>query len=211
MKNAFRNIALGLSLAIASMTVHADLVTPLVGLQENVINDANGNWLMNQYVVTNNSPFKEHDIYAFAVTNPLAMNAWTTREGWLATTMSKDEWNAGDSIKTFCDPGCRIIHTGDAPASAEYFELYLGDFESLFGAEEAYVNLYLAHNGNSIQHGSSSDEFYFSSPPASQYAAFGLYGRIFQSFNSVPEPGSLGLFGLATLLGLAATRRRRTR
>ncbi|MDD2740684.1 MAG: PEP-CTERM sorting domain-containing protein [Rhodocyclaceae bacterium] len=210
MKNTFRKLAFGLGLAIATITAHADLVTPLVSLQENVINDENGNWLMNQYHVTNNSLIKEHDIYAFAVTNPLAMNAWTNREGWSATTMSKDEWNAGTySRKTFCTPGCMVIQTGSAPTDTESSNLYLGSFESLFGTEEIYVNFYWSDDGDPIQHGDSGKEFYFSAPPASQYAAFGLSGVVFQSFNNVPEPSLLALFGLAALASLAVTRRRR--
>lgn len=214
MKNTFRKLAFGLGLAIATITAQADVVTPLVSLQENVIYDADGSWLMNQYVVTNNSIYKENDIYAFAVTNPVAMSAWTTRSDWVATTMSKDEWNAGGNIKSFCggeEGGCMVFHTGAGPS--EPGNLALGTFESLFGTEDGYVNFYWAHNGSPIPHVgspySSSDEFYFSAPPASQYAAFGRLGTVFQSFNNVPEPGSMALLGLAALAGLTVTHRRR--
>jgi hypothetical protein len=210
MKIALRKLVLGLGMIVAMAGARADLVTPLVSLQENAINDANGNWLMNQYAVTNNSPYKEHDIYAFAVTNSLAMNAWTTREGWVATTMTKNEWNTGGGIKTFCDDACRVIYTGSAPSDTEYSGLYLGSFESLFGTEESYVNFYWSHNGIAIYHGFSADEFYFSAPPASQYAAFGLFGTVFQSVNNVPEPHSLALLGVAALAGLTVVRRRHT-
>ena len=205
MKNTFRKLAFGLGLAIASITAHADVVTPLVSLQENVINDADGNWLMNQYVVTNNSGDKNDHIYAFGVTNPAEMSVWTTRSGWAAITMSKNEWNSGQLFNITYSEGIYFtLKTGAA---------FLGSFESLFGSEDSYVNFYWLQDaviGGVFSIGETDDEFYFSAPVASQYAAFSQYGTTFQSFNNAPEPGSLALLGLAALAGLAVTRRRRS-
>lgn len=205
MKNTFRKLAFGLGLTIASITAQADLVTPLVSLQENAIYDEYGNWSKNQYVVTNNSPSKNDFIVAFGVTNPAEMSVWTTRSGWAATTMSKNEWNSGLLFNAFYGEGIFTLKTGAA---------FLGSFESLFGSEDSYVNFYWLEDaviGEGVSIGVTGSEFYFSAPPASQYAAFDEFERtIFQSFNNVPEPGSMALLGLAALAGLTVTRRRRT-
>ena len=134
---------------------HADLITPLVELHEKVINDADGNRLMNQYVVTNNSSRKQNDIDAFAVSNPAAIAAWTTREGWSVLSLSRNNWNAMDE-----------------------YAIYLGSFESLFGTEDNYVN-YFSSEESPIHFGSTADGFYFSAPPTSEYVAFGINGGVF--------------------------------
>ena len=208
MTNLIKKLTLSLALGLAVLTfAHANTVTPLVELQENVISDVNGNWLMNQYVITNNSNRKEDDIYAFALTNSVNMSAWTTREGWWGMTLSKDEWNASSSrLEGFCNGGnCSVWNTG-LGSSENTDDVYLGSFESLFGSAENHVNIYYVSFGTDIYHGTTSDEFYFSAPPASEYAVFGRNGRVvYQSLN-VPEPGSAFLLGIA-LFGFVGVRR----
>jgi hypothetical protein len=209
MKNTFRKIAFGLGLAIATITAHANLITPLVSLQENAIYDEYGNWSKNQYVITNNSVDKEF-IYAFGVTNPLAMYAWTDRPGWYATTLSKDEWNEGRLFQSsWCnDSECTNYETGSGGLSGESFSFILGSFESLFGTEDSYVNFFWTQENNFISEGSGGKDFYFSAPPASEYAAFGDK-LIYKSYNNIPEPSSLALIGLA-FVGFVASRRQRS-
>lgn len=210
-----RKLALALGLSLAALaSAHADIATPLVGLQEKVINDADGNWLINQYVITNNFGNKENHLHAFGVTNPVAMPISTTLEGWSSITLSRNEWNAGWAIKGLGDEDWSVWYTGAQSLYDESSEPHVGSFESLFGTGDNYVNFYYGTNGKFIGLlGDTSDEFFFSAPsvpPAFEYAAFDRHGRVtFQSFN-VPEPGSVLLVGLA-LLGLAGTRRRSTR
>lgn len=213
MKNIFRKLALGLGLAIAAITAHADIVTPLVSLQENFLYYENGEWRANQYVLTVNSDNKNDMVHAFGVTNPLYQNAWTTREGWQATVLSREEWNAGRLFQSpWCyDSGCANYETGSGGLAGETESMILGSFESIFGPAENYVNFYWNETGGAIglESRNSSDEFYFSAPPASEYAAFGNGGMlVYRSYN-VPEPGALALIGLAALAALSATRRRR--
>lgn len=213
MKNTFRKFALAFGLTIATITAQADIVTPLVSLQENVLYYENGEWWANQYVLTVNSGDKNHQVEAFGVTNPLYQYAWTTREGWQAAVLSREEWNAGRLFQSrWCDDfGCISYETGTGGLAEETRSYILGSFESLFGLAENYVNFYWNETGNQIglTSNNSSDEFYFSAPLASEYAAFGNNGLlVYRSYN-VPEPGALALVGLAALAALSATRRRR--
>ena len=204
-------IAIGFSLVFAALvSAHADISTPLVDVQQNAVTDANGNWLMNQYVVTNNTDRKENHIHAFGATISSPMPVWTTRQDWHSETLSKNAWNNGSVIDGcwFFNGDCKVWHTGVKPLADTSYDLYLGSFEYLFGTDGNYVNFYYEKGGYPLTTGNMSDEFFFSTPLAPfEYAGFSADGRVtYQSFN-VPEPGSSLLVGIA-LLGVAGTRRR---
>lgn len=209
MKTILIKLILGVGLTISAVAAYADLITPLVSIQEKANYDQDGNWLNNQYIVTNNSSFKEHDIYAFAVTNPASSSVWTNRESWFGTSLSREEWNSFFGMKGFCNLlGCPGASTGAGTTYMEFGIIYLGSFESLFGTEEEYVNLYWSYSDNLVAHQTSGDEFFFSTPLASEYVAFGVDGSvIYQSFQSAPEPGSILLISLAIALLAAGLRR----